>query len=72
MSYIHTGNLWNMKMENEGYNVNQSVRNYLKAAVEYPERCGECYLFVYLLTDKEFFINKTHMKIGFVGRCSLT
>jgi hypothetical protein len=39
-------------------NIKQSVSWYLKAAITYSPRAGECYFFIFLLTGNEFYLRK--------------
>ncbi len=65
MSFFHIGNIYCMLNDNK-----EAIKNYLSAAIIFPSRQGECYLFIYLLTGSKFYINKA-FKNRFVGKFRL-
>jgi hypothetical protein len=55
LSYFHLGHLMTVSKC-----VKEAVYNYLKAALLFPNRAGEAYLAVYLLTGNNHFITKAY------------
>ena len=49
------GSLYKMRGHYE-----ESIKEYLRASIVYPPRCGECYLIIYLMTEKSYYILKAY------------
>jgi len=73
--WIHIGNLYHWAITENILDYEIGVKNavnaYLHAAMEFPSRQGECYFFIWLLTNKDFYLVKAH-RHRFVGKFDLT
>ncbi len=67
MTCIFIGNLWSTQSPEM---VQNAVRAYITASEIFPNRCGECYLFIYLITNLEFYLLRAY-KNKFVGEFRL-